>query len=655
MERKKYMDSQNIKRFLFGNIYMVLFWRLVLLFVLYAIMRAIYYLLNYDMFGKIAFNELITIFKGGYRFDKSAIFYLNIPIILLHIVPFRFRYNSMYQKVIKHLFIVINSVGIIVNMADAAYYRFTLRRTTMSIFHEFGNENKLKFIHFIWDYWYITLIVIVLIILMIWAYGKIRVSQPSNRLSPFVYYPLSLILMSFVLYESVGAMRGGWTPGTRPITLSNASAYISKPQYRPIVLNTPFALIRTIGKTVLISKEYFSQIEAEKLFPSKQKTNPEAPHFARFANRNVVVIIWESFAREWVGSLNTHIPGYKGYTPFIDSLIPKSYVFKNAFANGRKSIDAIPSIIASIPAVETNFVLSNYSGNNINSLASILKEAGYYSVFFHGAPNGSMGFDAFVKQAGFDAYFGMNEYGKNDFDGHWGIWDEEILQFMANKINELPQPFLVSVFTLTSHDPYVLPTRYKGKFPKGHIPIHPCIGYTDNALRLFFETASKQSWFNNTLFVITADHAVNGYLDEYKNSAGGYVIPMILYAPDDDFVAFDDSTVVQQTDIMPTLLALLGQERTYISFGNNMFDPTAQHFAINYTNGTFQFFEDDYLLQFTDEKTIGFFNFHTDFSLRKNLVNQHSKRQEDMEKTLKAFLQQYNDRLLNNTLCPTEK
>src|SRR5690606_15915248 len=152
-------------------------------------------------------------------------------------------------------------------------------------------------------------------------------------------------------------------------------------------------------------------------------------------------------------------------------------VFSRGYANGRKSIDALPSSVAGIPSSETPFVLSHYSGNNINSLASVLKNHHYYSAFIHVAPNGSLGFSAFVLQSGFDSYIGMTEYGnKKDFDGHWGIWDEPFLQFMANGINDLKQPFLASAFTLSSHHPFKIPSEYEGVFPKGDIPIHQCVG-----------------------------------------------------------------------------------------------------------------------------------------------------------------------------------
>ena len=112
-----------------------------------------------------------------------------------------------------------------------------------------------------------------------------------------------------------------------------------------------------------------------------------------------------------------------------------------------------------------------------------------------------MGFDNFAYAAGIDEYYGMNEYVKNkDFDGNWGIFDEEFLQFYATKLNSFKEPFVSSVFTLSSHHPYTIPEKYKGKFRKGPLKILEAVSYSDFSLRQFFKTASKMSWYENKTY-----------------------------------------------------------------------------------------------------------------------------------------------------------
>ena len=639
-----------------SSIPVVFFLRLLIVFALYTITRLLFYLLNPSLFTDVEAGYLASLMYRGLKFDASAIAYTNSLVILLHILPFRFRYNKVYQKATTIIFYIVNTIGITLNMIDVVYYRFTMKRTTAGVFQEFENENPANFMSFIWDYWYITFIIIALVLLMIWVHAKINVKRPYLKLRSYVYYPLSILFMAVVAYYTVGAMRGGYTPGTRPITLSNAAEYIRKPEHRAIVLNTPFAILRTIGKPRLQRKEYFGKAELDDIFYTEHQLVADTTTtnlFGKFEGYNVVLIIWESFGKEWVGELNKDIEDYNGYTPFIDSLVSESYVFTRGYANGRKSIDALPSIMAAIPSSETPFILSHYSGNEINSLASVLKKNQYYSAFYHGAPNGSMGFSAFMQQAGFDSYLGMTEYDNDkDFDGHWGIWDEPFLQYMANDIKNLKEPFLASVFTLSSHYPYRVPAKYKDVFPKGHIEIHEGVGYSDNALRNFFKTASQQDWYNNTLFVITGDHAVDGHLPEYKTAQGAFSIPFMFYAPNKDFVGLNDSTVVQQTDIMPTLLSMLGVEDKFIAFGNDMFNPDDPHFAYNFYNGAHQLIEGNWMLQFMNERTIALYNIADDRLMKNNLIDQHPQVQQTMERRIKALIQQYNNRLIDNELVP---
>lgn len=629
----------------------LLIFRLFVVYILYFLCRILFVFINLSSFPGLGFSEFMGFLFYGLRFDTSAIIYTNILIILMHIIPFKFRYNHYYQVVSKWLFYVVNSLAIIINMSDSIYYKFTLKRTTFSVFSEFSNENPLSFIRFIWDYWYVSLLIIALIYLMVFAYNAVKVSSPPKMIW-YKYYSFSLITMAIVVILCIGGMRGGFAHSTRPITLSNASAYITRPEYRAIVLNTPFAIIRTIGKDVLEDKKYFSQSELKEIFTAeKQLDSVNTYNYGKLKGRNVVLIIWESFSKEWVGALNKNIENYSGYTPFIDSLINHSYVFSNSYANGRKSIDAIPSVIASIPSAKTPFVLSNYSGNRINSLASTLSDLGYNTSFFHGAANGSMGFDAFVKQADFDNYYGRSEYNDDsEFDGLWGIWDEPFLSFMNKKINNFKEPFLSVVFTLSSHHPFKIPKKYEGKFPKGNIPIHQCIGYTDNSLREFFKNASKEDWFNNTLFVIVADHSVQGYLPEYNNAVGAFSVPIIFYAPNSNLLGFNDSIAAQQIDIMPTVLGLLGYNKKIISFGDNLFSLHNNHYSFTYFDGVYQIIWKNFLLQYSQDMVSGIYDISNDANLKENLLGKYPEIQNRMERKIKGFIQEYNHRLINNKL-----
>ncbi|MBO7440676.1 MAG: LTA synthase family protein, partial [Bacteroidales bacterium] len=304
--------------------------------------------------------------------------------------------------------------------------------------------------------------------------------------------------------------------------------------------------------------------------------------------------------KEYSGFFN----GNEGYTPFLDSLYQQGLTFTNSFATGRKSIDAMPSILAGIPYLTDHFFMSMYSNNKVNSIASLLKAKGYYSAFYHGAPNGSMGFLHFSRLAGFDDYYGMTEYcndqsfnAMDDFDGHWAIWDEEFLQYYAKSMGEIQQPFITTCFTATSHSPFRIPERYKERFPEGPQPITKCIQYTDNALRLFFDRMKQYPWYGNTLFVITADHTNQTLSREYTTDRNVFKVPILIYQPGG--IKKMSEKLFCQADITPTILDYLNYDKPYITFGNSYFNNSdTTGYVVNFSEPLYQISMDKYFLQF---------------------------------------------------------
>lgn len=632
------------------NEYLVPIYRFIVLLFIYALLRISFYLFNISLFPNVTPSGMMEIMAGGIRFDISALIYINILYWLLYVLAFRAKTNKVYTKIVDGVYYVLNAFCIGSNCCDFIYYKFILKRTTFNVLDSLKNEDLFDlFGLFIIDYWYVLLYFIVAIAMLVYL---TRMVKP--RLTPikntFAYAAVGIVYLALIGLLSVGGIRGGFRHSTRPITLSNAAAYTSSPEESAIVLNTPFSIIRTIGKKSFVKYEFFSEEELERHFTPVH-------HAAETQNgmekKNVVIFILESFSREFFGSLNEKLENgeYRGYTPFLDSLINNSLVFTNAYANGRKSIDAMPSVLASIPSLTMPYIVSEYSNNHINSVASLLNKKGYKTVFFHGAPNGSMGFDAFANTAGFSEYRGKNEYGNDeDFDGIWGIWDHKFFQYYANEIGKLSKPFCTALFSLSSHHPFKVPQEYEGKFPKGNIPLQQCIGYTDNALRMFFDNARKQEWYDNTLFVITADHSIGGDHEEYKNNAQAFAVPIIFYCPTDTTLKGRDNSIAQQADIMPSILGYLGYDEDFISFGNNLFDKenADKRFAINYHNEMYQIYMNDTIAYFDGKQIVGEFDMKADPSLEHNIA-EGTNSQVILDK-VKAYVQQYNNRMINDNL-----
>lgn len=630
-----------------------LIFRLALIYVLYFMLRVIFLLYNADFFEGVSSQEYWVMFSAALKFDTSGIIYTNILFIVLALLPFHFTSHKGYQTMLNTLYLITNSVAIILNMGDAVYYRFTLRRTTMDVFQEFGGEdNGLAMMgKFVLDFWPITLITLALIALLIWGSRFIKV-HPVKLYKPWLFYTGRVLILVLGMALCVGGMRGGFDHSIRPITASNASVYVNKSNHRALVLNTPFTLIRSFGKQVVPIEQYFSDEEALRYFnPIKNCALDTNAYFGTCKGKNIMVLIWESGAREFTGFFNRKVPGYESYTPFLDSLAQHSITFDRAYANGRKSIDAMPSILASVPRVGVCFVLSKYSNNWVNTPANLLKSQGYHSLFTHGAPNGSMGFDSFVKHAGYESYYGKDEFNDNSlYDGAWGIWDEPFLSYTADVLDTISKPFVDATFTVSSHHPFHVPPQYEGRFPMGHIPYHQVIGYTDYAIKKFFEKAKTRSWFDQTIFVIMADHSTPHYEESYKNVLGDYAIPMVIYIPGSGLQMTDTTTVVEQCDVLPTLMNLVGYDKDFVSFGNDMLDPKVRHTAFFYSGDFYHLVEGDYVLAFDTKKVVAFYNSRLDPQLQHNLVSEPSPIKDKMEQEIKARIQGYTKGLNENKL-----
>lgn len=577
------------------------------------------------------------IFIAGLRFDVSTILICNLPYILFSVFPFLNKSNSLFQKVLKIWFIITNAVCLLLNCIDFAYFKFTLKRATSELFLMHDDVGNLLS-QYLLDYWYLGVIWIALVYLLIRFYPKYL--EPSKFKLSIPIFLLEVVILLLTAASCLLGIRGGIQ--LKPLRIISAAEY-TEVKNIPLVINTPFSLIKTIESESLANYQFYSDKEIE-----QEISFLHPPDSANFTNQNVVVIILESFSKEYIGYFNKG----KGYTPFLDSLLKQGTTFRYSYSNAKKSIEGIPAIVSGIPSLMENpYITSMYGSNQLQSLPSLLKQKGYTTSFYHGGNNGTMGFDAFTKIAGFDDYFGRNEYANEaDFDGNWGIYDEPFLQYFEKQMQSQKQPFCNVLFTLSSHHPYSIPKKYKNHFPKGTLEIHESIGYTDYALQQFFKKASQSSWYANTLFVITADHTSISESPYYKAKIGSYSIPILFFKPTGNLPQLQANRVVQQIDIMPTILDLLNFDKPYFSYGKSAYDTRISNYAINYFNGVYQSTSSTACLFFDGEKARSFYDLTKDSLLSNNILDSTNAAQKKQEVYLKKFIQQFNQTVLQNKM-----
>ncbi len=312
----------------------------------FILCRVIFLIENLKAFSDLSAGRIWRMFEGGFLFDTSAILYTNLLYIFLMLIPLHYKENVIYQKITKGIFVTTNLIVIIMNLMDTVYFQYTHRRTTASVFSEFKNEGNLGGIigTELLNHWYLTLFAIAFGYALFKLYRK---PKPVKVERMPVYYTVHLLTLGLGVYLCIGGMRGGFTGMVRPITISNANKYVDRPMETGIVLNTPFSIFRTFGKTSFAIPQYFDKEKMEALYTPVHMPADSV----QFRPLNVVVFILESFSKENSGFLNEELDNgtYKGYMPFLDSLMAEGLTFKYSFSNGMKSIDGMPSVLSGIP------------------------------------------------------------------------------------------------------------------------------------------------------------------------------------------------------------------------------------------------------------------------------------------------------------------
>ena len=373
----------------------------------------------------------------GIWFDLVTIALFFLPFLVLNFLPL----NGLAKKISNIVAILIFHITSIAlyaaNILDIEYFKYTSKRSTFDLFTVIsaGSDVKQLAATFITDFWLLILFFLSFLFLHFFLNRKISVrfsNAETGLKNAFFSY---LFLVPLLVITGRGGLQ------LKPIGIIEAAQY-TDPQNTALILNTGFTLVKSYGLESLEIKTYFSPEKEKSLF-SPLKTS--APQHILPDGTNVMIIILESFGNEFIGKDNPN----GSYTPFLDSLIEKSLYFENAYANGKKSIEAVPAILASIPSLMDNpYISSPYGSNKIRSLVHILGDKGYSSAFFHGATNGSMRFDAFAAQAGFEEYKGRYEYGNDShFDQTWGISDEYFNPWTARELSKLKPPFIGTLFT----------------------------------------------------------------------------------------------------------------------------------------------------------------------------------------------------------------
>ncbi len=621
--------------------------RFALLLGVYSLLRLGFLLLNLTTFRDVVPGAVVRAFAHGLRFDVAALLWLNLPLVLLSLlVPVRARRG---QQWLRGLLVVLNLPGVLLNVIDWEYFKFIGRRLSNE-WHTIGHDIARQAGQIGQHYWYLALPLAGLVYVL---WRRCPMPSPAELAAPAGRWPWVQRSLEFMLAAGlvVLGLRGGWQ--LKP--LRTGVAFEQQPAVLGhLVLNSTFTVLKSFDEAPIERVAYFPGTAALRpalaATPVPTRPTPAAP-------LNVVLLLVESFASEYSGVENG---GKGGFTPFFDSLavVPQARLLRDNYANGRRSIEALPAVLAGLPSLmDEPFITSSFQTAELHGLGEILGRHGYATALYHAGTNGTMGFDMFSGIAGMQHYYGLNEYpggtGSPDYDGHWGIFDEPYLQYFNRQLSATKTPFLAALFTLSAHDPFTLPRQYQGKFPVGSQPIHPTIAYTDLALRRFFAAARHQPWYANTLFILTADHTSQTDQPTYQNLLGNHKTPLLLFAPGRALPAVVPHRITEQADVPATVLDVLGlpqEQPRLLPFGASVFDAASPGRALFRDGESYFLVHHDFVTELNNRNEVRLYSYALHFMPTEPVAHPDPKLVRQYGDELRACVQFYFNGLLDNRL-----
>jgi hypothetical protein len=620
--------------------------RFALLMAVYTLLRFCFYCFNLVTFRGIGFGSVALAFVHGLRFDVAALLWLNLPLVLASLlIPVTARSG---QNWLRALLVLLNIPGFLLNVIDFEYFKFIGRRLSNE-WHTIGHDIAQQAGQIGLQYIYL-LPPLLLLVYGLWRLCPMPTSEelaapPGRR--PWLQRILEFMLVVLVV---VVGLRGGWQ--LKP--LRTGTAFDLQPAVLGhLALNSTFTVLKSFDEVPVERVSYFPN--ATNLRPALSE--PALPTRPPVPPDNVVVLLLESFGSEYIGAENG---GHGGFTPFFDSLatVSNARFLRENYANGRRSIEALPAVLSGLPSLmDEPFITSSFQTAELHGLGEILGRHGYNTAMYHAGANGTMGFDMFAGIAGMQHYYGLNEYpggaASPDYDGHWGIFDEPYLQYFNRQLTATKQPFMAALFTLSAHEPFSLPAKYKGKFPTGTQPIHPTVGYADMALRRFFRAASKQPWYANTFFVLTADHTSQSDRESYQNPLGYHKTPLLLFRPGHPLPAVDAHRITEQVDVPASVLDVLGlahEQKALLPFGSSVFETASPGRAIFRDGDSYFLVHSDFVTELTNKNKVRLYPYKTHFIPNEPVANPDPVLVQKYGNELRACVQFYVNGLLDNRL-----
>jgi phosphoglycerol transferase MdoB-like AlkP superfamily enzyme len=625
-----------------------------------TVFRLAFVALYWSSFAADSIADVLLSFAQGLRFDLSVIFALTgLPAIVLLVLgrtPLRVLAGWIW---LTWIVVLVAALGVLAGI-DLYYYGFVGRRVSFELWGMLGEAKPIAGL-MVAGYGLPT--AVISLGLLAWAVATaIAMRRAMHRTAPRTRWITTIAQAIALLVVTVLAIRGGTQ--TKPLS-ENMAFRSANMALGHLALNPAFTALKALERRdVLLTYVPDAQANADTrrllgiLDPPLAADYPllRRQTVSKVAHpRNLVILTIESLSPQLMGAF--------GATPAVserfDALTREGLLFTDFYASGTRSLEGIPAILSGYPALPTQALLgSPLEQSGMASLARILSDDGYATLFEHGAFRGSMWFDQYAARTGFARYIAKEDFPDPDHqsDSTWGIFDHIALERLHAELEAARKPVFAFFFSLSSHTPYELPDPRFRKFP----PTTPqadrlnSFAYTDWSIGRFFDLARASSYWRDTVFVITGDHNVGG---SGLTRQQAMHIPLLILVPGDPTFprGVRSTTLGGQVDLAPTVLQLLGLSSVHDFAGNSLLAPAAHRFVMFGLGGQAGWINEDSLVLHDLTRAVALYRYRSDPALARNVLPELSHGGEpEAVRDLQSYLQATNNLLVRNRVFPAQ-
>ncbi|MFQ3332551.1 MAG: phosphoglycerol transferase MdoB-like AlkP superfamily enzyme [Thalassomonas sp.] len=549
----------------------IIFW-----LVYFLVNRIVFALFFIEEVGAASINELLTILPKSIPLDISFISYLLVPIVVLFWINSFLKKQGFIPKVIYSLvgfFILLT--GLIAGGEVALYSEWQTKLNFTALSHFVNPDEVFKTASLGHVFTSVLFIVISLVFIRIYkkkVKGELPIIKINNSLKNFT---LSIIYLPFLLGILLLGIRGGFQP--IPVNLSDAY-FSNKIILNDIAVNSNWNILQSIlkSKTNFEGNPYkkYSDEEAADFMNTLKPETDSVTHILKKKQPNIVFILLESWSADNVESLG----GLDGITPNFKALEKEGLSFTDFYSNGWTSDQGMSSIFSSFPVFPYVAVINQADkSRKLPCLNKSLAEKGYHSSFFFGGQLTYGNIKGYLLSQGFDIVKDENDYQELP-SGSLGVHDEFMFKQFKQELKQLPEPFMSTLFTISSHSPFDFPAEHKLSFNHKDDKYVNSVAYTDVCLGKFMESVKEEDWYANTLFVIVADHSHSSPIKRRVAQKERYKIPMLWIGEvlSEQYKGKQHNKMGSHIDIISSVLGQLNINNKAYNFGNDLFNPAAK-------------------------------------------------------------------------------